>query len=214
MTLDDGRRPPAARPLPSPTPAPRIQPPNGPDTMAEAAAKQPLGKLTWGKVLEAVEVSDRDLLEEEELGGFAPGRGLASRPKSETDVEDRVYTLDLHNRGVTSLAEGSISRLRRLRSLDLSFNEIVKISGVDRVTTLRELKLYNNKIEDVTPLCTLHGRSALERLYLHGNVIASLPPTSMLKSLRMLRELRLDGNKLTSLNNSGFLSQEARGNRK
>ena len=169
---------------------------------------KPLGVLTWEKALEAATASTSNALEEEELvseAGGGPGRGLATNPRRQTDVEDRVYSLDLHNRGVTALEEGSLSRLRRLRSLDLSFNEIVKIAGIDRVSTLRELKLYNNKIKDLTPLCTPHGRSALERLYLHGNKITSLPPSGMLKSLRALRELRLDGNKLTSLENIGAL---------
>ena len=111
------------------------------------AKREPLGYLTWDKVIKVLKSCVSDILQEDKQEG----------------LDKDIYTLDLHNRGITGLCEGSISRLRRLRSLDLSFNKIVKIAGIDQIAaTLRELKLYNNLIEDISPLCLMRGCSSLE----------------------------------------------------
>lgn len=60
------------------------------------------------------------------------------------------YALEAHNRGISRIA--NLEKLTKLRSLDLSFNNIEAIEGLSYNRDLRELKLYNNRITSILNL--------------------------------------------------------------
>ena len=86
--------------------------------------------------------------------------------------------------------------MTKLRSIDLSFNPITKICGLDNVPDLRELKLIGCHIREIENLerCT-----RIEHLYLRGNKLCDISDT--LQSLRHLRVLDLEGNLIACVNN-------------
>lgn len=73
------------------------------------------------------------------------------------DGEASEYLLELHNRGVESLADPSawtpltrVGRACTLRTLDLSFNRLRALGPMvlASLLELRELKLYSNRLTD------------------------------------------------------------------
>jgi len=106
-------------------------------------------------------------------------------------------TCNLHNRGIERI--DSLSHLRNLRALDLSFNRIRRVENLSALGQLRELKLYGNRLTVVEGLEAL---GQLQVLSLEGNALERL---GGLGALRNLRELRLGHNRLTSLRGLGRL---------
>lgn len=85
-----------------------------------------------------------------------------------------------------------------LVKLDLSYNQIRKISGLDSLAgTLKELYLVENKIKTITGLDALVN---LELLELGGNNISSIGHS--LDKLSSLKELWIGKNKISSLDDS------------
>lgn len=87
---------------------------------------------------------------------------------------------------------GNLCDVGFLRKLNLSFNKLTSLVGIDQLSQLRELLAYSCQLEDVSHL---HSVNKLEKLYLQHNRIQSLGNT--LQSMNKLQELRLDKNKLT-----------------
>ena len=69
---------------------------------------------------------------------------------TETEDEAEVYELYLPNAGLKSML--GLSRCVKLRVLDLSFNSLCAIEGLDALGDLRELRLYANQIAHVLSL--------------------------------------------------------------
>ena len=106
-------------------------------------------------------------------------------------------TCNLHHRGIERI--DSLSHLRNLRALDLSFNRIRRIENLSALGQLRELKLYGNRLTAVEGLEAL---GQLQVLSLEGNALERL---ENLGALRNLRELRVGHNRLESLRGLGRL---------
>lgn len=59
------------------------------------------------------------------------------------------YVLELVGQHITSLNGDALGALSQLRSLNLAFNHLRSIEGLDALTDLRELKLYGNQLSEV-----------------------------------------------------------------
>jgi hypothetical protein len=156
--------------------------------------------------------------------GIPPGKVAVFVEHSEYNGSSEVPKILVENEHVTALLlkntglkhMDAAAALTELRDLDLSFNQISAIRGLQEAQKLEELSLVNNKVkepkglEDCTALKTLdlanNGLTALpdiskmhllERLVLRINQIESLKD---FKGGKSLRHLDLSVNKLTSLN--------------
>jgi protein phosphatase 1 regulatory subunit 7 len=121
--------------------------------------------------------------------------------------------------GVTDL------RWNRLRKLDLSYNQLKRIEGLDDLApTLEELYLVENRLRVIEGLGALHnlkllelggnqirdlkadslkGLSSLEQLWLGKNKIAAPEPGCFAHTPKLMR-LSLQANRLTALNEGVF----------
>lgn len=83
-----------------------------------------------------------------------------------------------------------------MTELNLSFNAIDDLSGIEELTLLRVLHLNHNKIQSITLLNSLKG---LKQLGLFHNEIMESPLImSTLCSLTKLKELSIGGNPCSS----------------
>ena len=73
--------------------------------------------------------------------------------------------------------------LKKINKLYASSSAISNISGLEKLTNLTELSLYNNKVSDLTPLSGLQNLRILE---LGNNQISDLNPLSELTNLNQL----------------------------
>ncbi|SPR01428.1 unnamed protein product (mitochondrion) [Plasmodiophora brassicae] len=136
-----------------------------------------------------------------------------------------LEVLHLFDNGISSLAGSPFALLSRLRVLDLSYNAISNIHGLEGSVHLQELNLSNNVIRDIDNLSSLrHLRvlnlanneiesisdltknENLEVLDLTANFISSLQDASDLLPRASLRWLSLSSNALASLQSFTFLS--------
>ena len=83
-----------------------------------------------------------------------------------------------------------------VRKLDLSFNELKSLRGLDRFPRLRQLNVYCNRLTDAADV---QYCSHLTHLLIQQNGVSTIPHA--FQSLKHLRELRLDGNGLQSIGN-------------
>ena len=103
--------------------------------------------------------------------------------------ERNVYELSFHNATLCSML--GLSGCVRLRLLDLSFNQIRTIEGIDTLVELRELRLYGNALQHVGGLACLRS---LKVLLLHNNALEPPVLDMGLAQLTQLATLRVDGN--------------------
>mgnify|MGYP000078779447 FL=1 len=88
--------------------------------------------------------------------------------------------------------------LESLEWLDLSFNRIKVIEGLESLVNLTDLSLFSNQIQEVSPP-SLDANTKLNVLSLGDNQISSFEPTiSYLRGFKHLQVLKLEGNPLTS----------------
>jgi hypothetical protein len=100
--------------------------------------------------------------------------------------------LDLHNRGITTLARGALGRCgATLADLDLSFNAVSVVEGLEPLVALRHLRVYDNRVTDLRGLRAVGA--TLRSLRAQNNALASLEG---IETLRALTLLRVDGNPL------------------
>ena len=92
-----------------------------------------------------------------------------------------------------------VCTLSNLQRLWVSHNLLSSLpTDLDRLVTLKELFLHENKFEEFPiPLCTL---KSLEILWLSNNKIKTIPDE--ISQLRTLKRLHLDGNFITELTSS------------
>lgn len=94
---------------------------------------------------------------------------------------------------------GNLADMAALRKLDIAFNPIENLDGLDQLPQLRSFSCYSSKLTDVHGI---RGAKRLEILMLQQNSLTKIPDdfTTLVK----LRELRLDRNKITEI---AYLSQ-------
>eukprot|EP00727_Mastigamoeba_balamuthi_P006512 m51a1_g2481 putative small gtp-binding protein (337) ;mRNA; r:73687-75023 len=91
---------------------------------------------------------------------------------------------------------GPSVRLTRLRSLDLSCNNIAKIEGLAGCTDIRDLALYSNKIERVE---SINQCRELRRLQLQFNRITEIDTRAAFAGLKALTCLRVSHNRIARM---------------
>ena len=125
------------------------------------------------------------------LGAEMPGisRALIVERSLGEEDERNVYELSFHNATLCSML--GLSGCVRLRLLDLSFNQIRVIEGIDTLVELRELRLYGNALQHVCGLACLRS---LKVLLLHNNALEPPVLDVGLAQLAQLATLRVDGN--------------------
>ncbi|XP_018320948.1 toll-like receptor 7 [Agrilus planipennis] len=126
--------------------------------------------------------------------------GFGGEFSSKTDCSNSdLQILDLSYNEISSLPEGSgFSRLRRLQTLDLKFNNISEVSGeaLNGLVSLRVLNLANNRIGSL-PQGLFAGSRELREVHLQNNSLFSLAK-GLFHRLEQLLVLDLSGNQLTS----------------
>ncbi|CAG7717685.1 unnamed protein product [Allacma fusca] len=125
----------------------------------------------------------------------------------------RNLTIRTHNTAWPALSldigSGVFAPLTRLEKIDLSANNIWTFpeNSFCSLTTLRELNIRKNRLQDLSALSFNDGQSrsirtpcpnslALERLDISQNRLILLPPNG-LKKLNFLQDLTLEGNEIT-----------------
>ena len=66
------------------------------------------------------------------------------------------------------------ARIGNIRSLDLSFNELVTTDGLSRLYSLITLNLSSNKLDSIKNIESLGGLPCLENLWLKNNPLARI----------------------------------------
>lgn len=102
-----------------------------------------------------------------------------------------ITKLDVNYNGITDIS--GIENLTNLRTLDLNYNNISDISGLKNLTNLHTLNLGNNKIIDIS---SLKGLSNLDILNLQNNKVNDLSP---LQGITNLYTLSLDDNQISDI---------------
>ena len=103
------------------------------------------------------------------------------------------YHMDAKNRGIKKLI--GLSKVKKLRSIDLSFNKIEDCFPLCELPELRDIKLHSNGLTNIDGL---ERCPRVEKLMLHNNNLRDNAMVSM-NRLKNLKTLRLDGNKLSNL---------------
>jgi len=116
--------------------------------------------------------------------------GKQSGSISKLDAE-KITSLDLTNKGITSIAD--LAYFKNLRSLKLDTNKIQDFSVLAGLTNLEELSAGETGLKD---LSVLKGLTKLKRLWLFSNGITDI---SSLSGLTGLTELDLNYNSITNL---------------
>lgn len=120
---------------------------------------------------------------------ITPGRfeGLRQFTYS-AGAHPEAYPIDVYVYKLDGLQYGT-----DLWKIDLSYNMVSDLSPISKLTNLRDLTFYMNKLTDISALKDLTG---LERLNCGQNQIHDLTP---LKKMSKLNHLDLDYNGITSL---------------
>ena len=117
---------------------------------------------------------------------------------------NQIRELDLHDAGISRLAEFDFDGLSSLESLWLGGNQLAELSaGVfAELTELQRLDLGQNQLTHLPP-AAFTGLSSLESLWLNGNRLDELA-VGVFAGLSNLKDLLLYGNLLTDLPSGVF----------
>ncbi len=140
--------------------------------------------------------SDTDVDSDTDTDSLPPGcDGVLLFP--DPDIEDSIR--DEINKPMRNLYQEDVSGIIRLGS---TYSSVSNLTGLQCLTNLEELYLYDNKITDISPLS---GLTELTVLYLDFNKITDISPLSEMTDLT---ELYLNSNMITDLSplvaNSGL----------
>lgn len=111
---------------------------------------------------------------------------------SQLPVSREAKELNVSNQDIVRI--GNLCDVAILRKINLSFNKIQSLLGIDQLNQLRELLAYSCGIEDIS---NLSGLTKLEKVYLQHNKISSISNT--FQQMSKLVELRLDKNKISKI---------------
>ena len=145
-----------------------------------------------GKVL------DTELAEQllKDAGRDAQGVRQGSSLPVKHPKTQQCFDLVAQKQGLTKIGVLRGELAAPLRRMDVAFNNLTSLWGVEQMTNLRVLCAYSNPISDINGL---RGVSRLECLRLQQCAITEL--VDHFTSMKKLRELRLDHNNLTRLDN-------------
>jgi Leucine-rich repeat (LRR) protein len=104
--------------------------------------------------------------------------------------------LSIQGQNISEIDTALKKNYSSLRRLDISFNAMKSLEGVEQFPRLRELSAYGCHVDNIGYIKEM---SYLTSLMIQQNEITSIPST--FKSLKYLRELRVDRNQLTSIKN-------------
>ena len=107
---------------------------------------------------------------------------------------NKLDVLDLHSNKITKIE--NINHLSELRVLNLANNLITAVENLNGLISLTELNLRRNLIESVNGL---QHCPRLQRIFLSNNRIEKFEHIASLKDASQLQELALDGNPIFSL---------------
>jgi hypothetical protein len=89
---------------------------------------------------------------------------------------------------------GNLCEVAFLKKINLSFNKLESLEGIDQLPQLRELVAYSNRIENISQI---NGITKLESIFLQQNKISSI--NNVFTNLTRLQDLRLDKNKISKV---------------
>ncbi|CAG8533647.1 14236_t:CDS:2 [Ambispora leptoticha] len=108
----------------------------------------------------------------------------------------KLEILDLSNNCISEFHPRlKFKRLRNLRRLNLDNNGLLDITSMTKLKTLRELRVNNNYLDNLSP--DIGRLVKLKLLYLNNNDLTSLPDA--IGRLRSLSVLRLNNNHILNL---------------
>ncbi|KAG9294239.1 hypothetical protein G9A89_021598 [Geosiphon pyriformis] len=111
----------------------------------------------------------------------------------------KLEILDLSNNCIAEFHPRlKFKRLRNMRRLNLDNNGLIDITSITKLKTLRELRVNNNFLDNLTP--DIGRLVKLKHLHLSNNDLSSLPET--ICRLRCLTVLRLNNNHIRNLPSS------------
>lgn len=141
-------------------------------------------------------LTDAELLELSGEEALDDVRDLNLRSKGLSSLQPwvervpQLTALSLSHNKLTSLQ--ALSCLRLLTTLNVNFNQLASLEGVQHCTCLNHLFAANNMVRDLTPLATL---TDLRTLSMYRNAIASLDAAlNVLSALPLLHDVELGGN--------------------
>ncbi|XP_076805622.1 vasorin-like [Clavelina lepadiformis] len=127
---------------------------------------------------------------------WCESRGLTSVP---VDIPADTRMLFLFDNKITTIPDGSLSRLKSLRLLSLSSNRLndsaFKPSLFLQLKQLQNLELSDNRLTSI-PRNAFAGMPNVVRIYLENNKISSIDRDA-LKNMSNLLELKLSNNRLS-----------------
>ena len=124
------------------------------------------------------------------------------------DVTDEhlktIQTLDLRNRGISTLRAEDFLGLPALKNLYLSGNQLTSLPTdvFSELSNLESLHLHQNRLRDL-PADIFSGLSSLTHLYLHNNQLRELN-ADVFSELPSLTYLLLNNNRFSSLSPNVF----------
>ena len=113
---------------------------------------------------------------------------IATEGKNPEDIEEII----LPGRGIARIED--FDRLTKLQYLNVSFNKLTKLSGLEKCVELKTIDASYNRL---TYIEGLHVLNNLKAILLHNNAITKLNDVYTLKFNATLKELSIRGNPFT-----------------
>ena len=107
----------------------------------------------------------------------------------------KIKRLNAHNEFKKSKIKSlrGIGKLKNLKELDLSFNDLKTLTGIEDLNKLTSLSVHGNQLKNIKPIRNLTN---IKTLHITGNKLTSL---SGIENLKQLTSLYADGNQLVNL---------------
>jgi len=127
------------------------------------------------------------------------------------NVDGRLRTLTMKSCRLSDRDMEALSQLHTVADLILSYNSIANLPAnlFNRMRSLRQLRLDNNRLQTITRSTFSSASTTLEVLDLAHNPLSSVPEDAFL-DLNYLQELRLDGVTTIQLTAKSFSPQHRR----
>lgn len=162
----------------------------GMETLVRIVLDKPTGAITQGELNGITNFSYSEVyIERRDYWVSATYNNKSIKEEIVVDLSDisgiekmknlRVLTLSTNN--ITDISP--VAGLTKLEYINLSYNNITNIAPLARLTSLQELGLYENNITDITPLV---GLTSLTSLSLSSNNITDVSAIARLTNLSIL----------------------------